>query len=989
MTDIINTNTTNTGNTNTLSKKRVRRLPPDKRQKVSTACDSCKKRKFKCSGENPCQLCTKKGLPCSYTIIDKRSLKSERMAQLKQQQRDQHHHHANPLDFSRTEDDQYSQSLVSPNSVVSSQISPPFRGPGSITPSLQDPQQQQQQQQPQQPQQYQMAYNVPAYPPPVGGQSYPPHSYQPQQQQQHVPPAPPPAPHHHQQQQQQYGQQPPPFPYPNQYPPPHQQAPYQSGPPPPPPPMGMSHGYDYRNQQQQPGLPPPRAGSLQPMNPHYAQPGMPHPPPPQQQHASASSIGHQLPPPPPSGFSPQLYTSVSSMHATPSSTLLPPGETKQHGILTPETTPNDSLTSPNHYIPKSLQPLLSFPIVANPVETDTQENDDEEEEESSSGSGDDNATIKKEKDSKSGVSNQMGRSVILLNDKSGTFRYMGETSPLSLLYEARNIFVQYVGTTKLTEDLRGCPVIDKPLPIKSHISVQLPSVEQRDIYVDEFSRNINDTFYIFDMKKFRIEIVDAVYQDPMNEKNKIMMILLYFVLAIGATYSDFAQGKPAAITGAAYFESGLNLLRDVVEDSEMWVVIAHYLQFHYYQAILKKSTAWIHLNLAIKYAQSLGLHRSFVNEQFSKMSEETEYRKRLFRSLYTSDRISLTFIGRPLTINDYDWDDPCRIVNPNPSMELFPTSRMDFDYNARCQIELSKICTMIGKIVSNFYRDRIIDLNRTKKLIIDLRLWSKNLDPQLSLDNILKPDDIPNNTHGENTQILLMTHLLQLYSIMLLSRPFFMYNAVTLINSDLAKSKIQDEKLTQEFCHAATKSSILAVKLMNHYMNTAFKQTKRMECYIIITCCFYSSIVIGVTILSGGFEQEGYTENDLVDLLRNTEYILNHYSKCNKGAERYAEITHDMINALVNRHNKPKLEDSREDSIMPKSDSDEDIDYRLLNDFNFLDDPNDNLQSLIEFQQFFVAQDIASTLSGGSGSGDGTSMPYDYGNYELFFGDKY
>ena len=116
-----------------------------------------------------------------------------------------------------------------------------------------------------------------------------------------------------------------------------------------------------------------------------------------------------------------------------------------------------------------------------------------------------------------------------------------------------------------------------------------------------------------------------------------------------------------------FFESGRLILRDLVEDSAMWCVLCHYLQFHYYESILKKSTALVHLSAAINYAQSLGLHRNFVNEQFSKLTAEYEYRRKLFRSLYISDRISSVFIGRPLIINDYDWDDPARFKNTNAS----------------------------------------------------------------------------------------------------------------------------------------------------------------------------------------------------------------------------------------------------------------------------------------------------------------------------------
>ncbi|CAH6722043.1 hypothetical protein CLIB1444_08S00562 [[Candida] jaroonii] len=64
--------------------KRSRKLPPEKRQKVSTACDGCKKRKFKCSGTNPCKVCVDKGVECSYSITDKRSLKGQRLAMERQ-----------------------------------------------------------------------------------------------------------------------------------------------------------------------------------------------------------------------------------------------------------------------------------------------------------------------------------------------------------------------------------------------------------------------------------------------------------------------------------------------------------------------------------------------------------------------------------------------------------------------------------------------------------------------------------------------------------------------------------------------------------------------------------------------------------------------------------------------------------------------------------------------------------------------------------------
>ncbi|ODV76450.1 uncharacterized protein CYBJADRAFT_12802 [Cyberlindnera jadinii NRRL Y-1542] len=53
-------------------------IPPDKRKKVAQACDKCKRRKQKCNGLQPCNVCHAKGFTCEYTAIDKRILKSSK-----------------------------------------------------------------------------------------------------------------------------------------------------------------------------------------------------------------------------------------------------------------------------------------------------------------------------------------------------------------------------------------------------------------------------------------------------------------------------------------------------------------------------------------------------------------------------------------------------------------------------------------------------------------------------------------------------------------------------------------------------------------------------------------------------------------------------------------------------------------------------------------------------------------------------------------------
>ncbi|KAG5418520.1 hypothetical protein I9W82_004048 [Candida metapsilosis] len=1035
--------------------KRIRRLPPEKRQKVSTACDGCKKRKFKCNGSNPCDSCSKKGFECKYTVIDKRSLKSERLFRLREQKRIQEEMEAQR----RLDQEQQPGSESGPNIPIVAVQEPNF------------PSQQQHYQQ------YPQQQALQSFPPPdIASRSN--YVAQPYPNQQITPPDAPPyqSPRQPAQVYQQQGLSHPPLPLPppshsTQYqpPPPHQlqQAPqnYPTGTQLPPP-QPQPH-YPYHPPQQRlpyPNSPrnPQHPYQQQPVASPESKPGFQNGPPPYNQppyyglgpngHPNhqgtllppargTSQRGSHSPSVPQTRFNEPHYQysappQVSQYHQTHypppfSKGELPDGKhphtaaslresdhqpiTRTASILTPDSP--ESHTSEKtraNSVPKFLQPLLSFPTSVTEVgdaNGDERIKEDKDTIQAASAKRsqkhkhsatsklknqvESNTMIDEEianemarevdfSDSKDGVSNQAGKSCILLNDKSGTFRYMGETSPLSVLYETRNIFYQYVGKTKLTEDLRGCPVIDKPNKVTAEVVVQLPPTEERNIYIQQFKRNINDTFFVYDLDKFYNEIVEPVYLDPTDAENQTKLVQLYFVLAIGATYYSFSRKDPQAELGARYFESGLLVLRSLSEDSEIWCVLVEYLQFHYYQSILKKSTGWIHLNLAIKYAQSLGLHRNFINEQFSNLTDECEYRKRIFRSLYSSDRISSVFIGRPLSINDYDWDDPTRYK----SSKTLISSGLNF--NGKCQIELTRICNLIGKIVANFYQNRIIDIDRTKNLAVQLKSWSKNLDPLLSVESLLKPQDIPHNGDGGNTQVILMMHLLQLFAIMLLCRPFFMYDAVSQVNSAFPKT-LKDTSSSKQFIKAAAKAAIMTVKVMNHYINTTFKEVKRMECYVIITCCFYSSIFIGISILNGsnfsdeegGEEEESYTETELMNLLRNAVFILKHYSKCNKGAERYAEIGIDLIGALENRHKSTKestTESSTNVMNEPLSAADE-----LFNYFNFTDDANaQDLQNLIDFQQFFVSSDITNSSISSS-----SNMPYDYGNYDLFFGDKY
>ncbi|CAN3372338.1 hypothetical protein DIURU_004538 [Diutina rugosa] len=774
-------------------KKRVRRLPPDKRQKVSSACDRCRKAKHKCNGLQMCDRCTKKGLPCVYSMVDRRTLKGER------------------VDRKR------------------------FKSEAE------------------------------AVPPPAAATGIP-----------------------------------------------------AGVPPPPQPPAGVSPGTSAFIGAM--GVSPLSAPTVPPSIPTLA-----HDP------ASVSSNGRST------DYSHGTSTSggfPSPQHQSQSNS--PQGDSPFSGVSNASTPASGNTSAPGQAdqpsnkesIPKSLQPLLTF---------------DEEDE------------VKAEDKEDLTITNQQGKCAIWLADSAGTYRYISETCPLSFLYDSRNIFCHFFGNSVYTDALKACPVLDKPY-FNIEFKVPLPDRDDFKKYVEYFNINVNDIYYIFDDNYLVDELAESVYANPYHFTYE--KITLYVVAGLGSLFMDFEQGKTESPKSADLFRTGVKLWQEYQDFDDFWLIRLNFLAHFYYSALCKKSTSWIYLNAAIRHAEALGLHRSFIAETyFSPL--EVAHRNRVFRSLYIADRVLGSILGRPYAIADRDWDELPLIRARKVKAKSISESS---------QLELVRLMIIISQTVDNYYSGASIDLNRTRSLALELKHWALNLDERFEIKHLMKQPQLPEYSH-----VALIMHMFQLYAVMILARPFFIHELISELSGQ------ESNKLACQFQEAAYKAALLTIDLIYYFNNVTQGANKFNETNVPTNVVFWAGLILGTQLLSKRMDSQ--LEQEISDGMKKSMQVLNRYGKTFKTAERYVEIMPYMAEHISLARTRPSKSQSS-----PSNSAD--LNWEFLDDLDFITDLNGDMSGLTEFQQGFVPSEFTTISPGHEGVSGPTDLPFNYPNYELLYGHK-
>lgn len=330
----------------------------------------------------------------------------------------------------------------------------------------------------------------------------------------------------------------------------------------------------------------------------------------------------------------------------------------------------------------------------------------------------------------------------------------------------RKLVKDALGQSSFTSDSEQHSIADKPvIPRLQHtlgISASLPPLECATALVDLFFENVNSVYYVLDHEEMK-QVMAVVYSGGLlhatiGDRNRDIA----FVNAICAVGTFFTKQPDLSVgDGMHYFDTARTMMEDVFESADFWSVRLLLLFALYMQYAAKRNSSWTYVGLAIRVAESLGLHRISPVEYQANM--DLERRRRLvFWSLYSLDRFTGCSLGRPLAIEDENCNDPVFSMALTDDFLLdsqCSSDQPDIIHQIHQLAAKVRLHVIIGHIVKIVYLKRSISRDVTESLSDELKTWWKSLPACASLNN------------GTNAAIVHL-HMTYLHAVTLLTRPF-------------------------------------------------------------------------------------------------------------------------------------------------------------------------------------------------------------------------
>ncbi|KAF2771096.1 hypothetical protein EJ03DRAFT_359405 [Teratosphaeria nubilosa] len=448
----------------------------------------------------------------------------------------------------------------------------------------------------------------------------------------------------------------------------------------------------------------------------------------------------------------------------------------------------------------------------------------------------------------------------LVKDAHGKLVFIGDCAPLSFYQSVRRLLSNTVDTANLSHHQSRASLVQNQSAAANPDSGHPPPVRVEDIHdhvqaYQSLTTSLVDLFGGSDLSKALISWARHGIHSGLSSA------VFYLVLANGA--SGIGDNHRAAQDYFEYAKS--QALYGLGGDLSIETVQAFILITLYLLKACQTNAAFVFLGIAARAAYAVGIHRTEANAMFGEAMGRQ--RGQIWKSLRAVDLFLSTSMGRPPATSDVD----CTV--PYSSLHEHHEERCDM-LNAQVQILL-----IVEDVVLEVYSRKKITLAITEGLSGQLRDWSNRW--LRRLQQVLSSASIQDEAQTNGACQVICSYY---YAVMLVSRPFLMYEACRRLsdqqhNSTHGVNKIDSSspgkaKLADACIDSASMLVDTAQKLID-------RQTVSRSMPLIISWLFASSLALGLGLLCGFgriLERYGRTCVTALDYFAKTDSLAVHYS---------------------------------------------------------------------------------------------------------------
>ncbi|KAK9768497.1 hypothetical protein K7432_000836 [Basidiobolus ranarum] len=349
----------------------------------------------------------------------------------------------------------------------------------------------------------------------------------------------------------------------------------------------------------------------------------------------------------------------------------------------------------------------------------------------------------------------------LILDDDGRVRHCGESSGFYLLQ----------GSQKHQHDLFRIRPRARAYTNDNGLNLDptvLPSPNLFGYLIDIYFTKINPIFPLL----HKAEFLERINQN--EQETPYFLLNAVFALSAALIPSETIMSREN-LDSEIFFKKTRTLLDQAYEISSIENVQALVLMSIYFHLSRGGMKSWMYSGMAIRMAEDLGLHRNPDIWNIKLTRAEKETRKRVWWVCYLIDRFSSVCVGRPVSIDDQQFDTPLPCLSEDDlkvPADVAPSTGLSL----KPFIELIGLHELIGQILSTMYIVKVPltsnypkFLSKLTDLDSALNLWLNSLSPEL---RYIPADYCAGKL--PNSPTLIYAHVWYHCALILLHRPFIL-----------------------------------------------------------------------------------------------------------------------------------------------------------------------------------------------------------------------